>query len=290
MQQQSVDHHYIPQFYLRPWTGEDGLVCVFSRPHVRLEARRRPPRATGFERHLYTVSGLPPGQRSILEDEFFRNTDQAAYDALRFMLANQDGAADMPPRLRSGWSRFMLSLMHRSPERVTLLKEKCRIGLIERLAEIEPIYDEIRFPSDPPTFEALKASLQHDVEHKTWAVLLQDVIDSPTVGKFLNAMRWSIVTIQNPVHTLLTSDRPIYMTNGLDHPEAQIILPVGPAELFVAVNTAEMEDALRRSDPRALMRQMNHKVTTQARRYVYDGDDRQLRFVDNRLGHQRKGR
>ena len=41
-----------PQFYLRPWVGEDGLVCVFSRPYRNLEARQRPTRATGFERHL----------------------------------------------------------------------------------------------------------------------------------------------------------------------------------------------------------------------------------------------
>jgi len=284
MQQQSLDHHYIPQFYLRPWAGDDGLICVFSRPYARVEARRKPPRATGFERHLYTVPGLPPEQQSVLEDKFFRNTDQAAYDALQFMLANQDGSADMPSKLRSGWSRFILSLTHRSPERVALLKEKCRVGLIERLVEIESIYDEIRFPSDPPTFGEMKASLQHDIEHTTWVVLLQEVIDSPTVGKFLNAMRWSIVTIRNPGHSLLTSDRPIYMTNGLDHPEAQIILPVGPAQLFIAVNTPEMEEALRTFDPHALLRQMNDKVAIQARRYVYDRDDRQLRFVANRLG------
>jgi hypothetical protein len=33
-----------------------------------------------------------------------------------------------------------------------------------------------------------------------------------------------------------------------------------------------------------LLRQMNDKVAIQARRYVYDRDDRQLRFVANRLG------
>ena len=283
MRQQSFTHHYLPQFYLRPWVGADGLMCEFSRPRSLLEARRKSPKATAHERHLYTVTGLPPEQQGVLEDEFFRMTDQAAYDALSFMLANLDGTADMPSKLRSGWSRFILSLIHRTPERVALLKEKCRVGLAERLAEIEPVYDDFRTPSDPATFADLKAGMRHDVEHKTWAVLLQDVIDSATAGTFLNAMRWSIVTVKKPRHSLLTSDRPVHMTNGLDHPEGQIILPVGPTQMFVAVNTAEMEQVLRACDPCCLTRLVNNKTATEARKYVYDTDDRQLRFVGNRL-------
>jgi hypothetical protein len=27
----STRNHYLPQFYLQGWTGEDGLVCVFDR-------------------------------------------------------------------------------------------------------------------------------------------------------------------------------------------------------------------------------------------------------------------
>ena len=284
MKQQSLTHHHIPTFYLRRWAGSDGLICEFSRPHTQVKPKRKTPEAAGHQRGLYTVTGLPPERQSILEDDFFRRTDQSANDALSFMLANMDGTADMPSKLRSGWSRFILSLVHRNPERLGVLKEKCRVGLAERLAEVEPVYDEFRGPSDPPTFAQLKASMEHDVEHKTWAVLLQDVIDSVTVGTFLNAMRWSIVTVRNPEHLLLTSDRPVYMTNGIDHPEGQIILPVGPEQVFVAVNTSEMEQVLRNHDPRKLVHALNDKVASQAQRYVYGTDDRQLRYIENRLG------
>lgn len=284
MQQQSLVHHYLPRFYLRQWAGPDGLICEFSRPYMRVQARRKSPKATGHKPGLYTVTGLPPERQSILEDDFFRRTDQTAHDALRFMLANQDGTGDMPSKLRSGWSRFVLSLVHRTPERLALLKEKCRVALAERLAEIEPMYHEFRGPSDPPTFAQLKASMEHDAEHKTWALLLQDVVDSVTVGTFINAMRWSVVTVKNAPHSILTSDRPVYMTNGINHPEGQIILPIGPTRMFVAVNTPEMEDVLRTSDPHRLMGLMNDKVARHACRYVYGTDDRQLRYVENRLG------
>lgn len=266
MKQQSLTHHYIPTFYLRRWEGPDGLICEFSRPHIQVKPRRKTPEAAGHQRGLYTVTGLPPEQQSILEDDFFRKTDQIAHDALSFMLANADGAADMPSKLRSGWSRFILSMVHRNPERVDVLREKCRVGLAERMAEIEPVYDEFRGPSHPPTFAQLKASMEHDVEHKTWAVLLQDVINSVTVGTFMNAMRWSIVTVRNPEHLLLTSDRPVCMTNGIKHPRGEIIVPVGPEQVFVAVNTSEMEQVHRSYDPRKLVRALNDKVASQAQR------------------------
>ena len=285
--QQSFDHHYIPQFYLRRWAGPDKLICEFSRPHRRVVVQRKSPRAAGFQRHLYTVAGLPKGEQSILEDDFFRKTDQIAHDALRFMLGNGSGDQDMPAKLRSGWSRFILSVTHRSPERVALLKEKCRQELPQHLAKFEALYDELRTPSDPPTFVQLRAEMEHDVEHKTWAVLLQDVIDSETVGAFLNQMRWAVVTISGAPHTFLASDRPVYMTNGIKHPEGQIVVPVGPTQLFVAVNTPEMMTILQRWGPRELMRAVNDKVVAQAQRYVYDTDDRQLRFVENRLGRDR---
>lgn len=286
--QQSFDHHYIPQFYLRRWAGPDGLICEFSRPHRHIVIQRKSPRAAGFQRHLYTVNGLPEGEQSILEDSFFRKTDQIAHDALRFMLGNGGGDQDMSAKLRSGWSRFILSLKYRSPEGIAMLKDKCRQELPQHLAEIETHYDERRSPSHPPTFAQFREEMEHDVGHKLWAVLLQDVIDNKAVGTFLNQMRWAVVTISGAVlHPFLTSDRPIYMTDGIKHPEGQIIVPVGPTQMFVAVNTPEMMATLQHRNPCEVMRAVNDKVVAQAQRYVYGTDARQLRFIENRLMRSR---
>lgn len=288
-QQQSLKHHYIPCFYLRRWTAADGMVCEFSRPHKIVRPKRTPPEATGFQIGLYTVTGVEPASQSVIEDDFFRRADQKATDALAFMLANHDGSADMPSTLRSGWSRFILSLQHRNPETLAQLKAKCAAALRDRLPEIEASYDDMRGLDDPLTFAELKVRLEHDVEHKMWAVLLQDVVDSITVGAFINRMHWSIVTLQGARHRLLTSDRPVYMTNGIDHPEGQIIIPVGHNQVFVAVTTPEMEVVLRAQDGVELIRKINDGCARRAERFVYDTDDRQLRFVENRLRRLRPG-
>jgi len=73
------------------------------------------------------------------------------------------------------------------------------------------------------------------------------------------------------------------MTNGLDHSEAYIILPVSPACIFIAVNTPEMVRRISETDAHTLVKEINAKVVGQAIRYVYDTNDAQLRFVENRL-------
>lgn len=282
MKQQSNDHHYVPTFYLRRWAGQDGRICEFSRPYREAKPLRKMPEAAGFKRDLYMVPGMEPGMQSILEDVVFKRIDQHANDALAFMLANSDGTADMAPKLRSGWSRFLMSLMHRGPEQLAALKARCQAAIEEHLAGLEQTYGDQRQPSDPETYAEMRAAVAHDAEHKAWAMVLESAMDNPTVGTFINSMMWSIVAIRNPERSMLTSDRPLHITNGLDHAEAYIILPVGPTEIFIAVNTAETVGRVS-EEPRRLLKDINTKVVEQAVRYAYDTDDAQLRFVENRL-------
>lgn len=176
-----------------------------------------------------------------------------------------------------------MSLMHRGPEQLSALKLKCQIWMEEHLTGLEATYEERRQPSDPATYLEMRAAIEHDVTHKAWAMVLEGAIDNPTLGTFINAMHWSIVTVRNPEWSMLVSDRPLHMTNGIDHPEAYIILPIGPTHIFVAVNTPEMVRRISETEPRGLVKAINTKVVGQAVRYVYNTDDGQLRFVENRL-------
>jgi Protein of unknown function (DUF4238) len=113
---------------------------------------------------------------------------------------------------------------------------------------------------------------------------VQRIIDSPLMGGHLNQMRWSVVSFRNERHTFLTSDRPIIMTNGMVKPDNHLAIPIGPRMLFIATNTVEMERTIRNMNARQLMEQVNNRVVSQARKYVWGIDDTQLRFVRNRFG------
>jgi hypothetical protein len=115
---------------------------------------------------------------------------------------------------------------------------------------------------------------------------VQNLIDSPRMGGHLNQMRWAVVTFNKEKHTLLTSDRPIIMTNGIIGQNDHLVLPVGPRMLFLATNNIETENRLRAIDAGIFMAQVNNRVVSQARKYVYGNDNKQLRFVENRLGRR----
>jgi hypothetical protein len=58
--------------------------------------------------------------------------------------------------------------------------------------------------------------------------------------------------------------------------------------MFFPSQTEDGEREFRRLDPKAVMRLSNDTVARRASRLVLSKDDRQLRFVENRLGRQPK--
>ncbi len=98
-------------------------------------------------------------------------------------------------------------------------------------------------------------------------------------------MRWMVLTDPKPRFQLLTSDRPLLVTNGIGHPNGQIILPISPFHIFVATNNVQTENHIRTVwNTRQAIPQVNHRVSCQSRKYVYGSDDLQLSFVSKRLG------
>jgi hypothetical protein len=52
-------------------------------------------------------------------------------------------------------------------------------------------------------------------------------------------MQWAVIHFDETHHMLLTSDRPIVMTNGLAHATSHIVMPISPRRIFVAANNRE---------------------------------------------------
>ncbi len=116
------------------------------------------------------------------------------------------------------------------------------------------------------------------------ARVMAGLCDDPVIGKAINEMRWSVMQTHGVGASLLTSDRPVIMSNGLAYPGSFIILPIGPMSAFLAVR-GEAEEAQFHEKPIAeLVEVINHTVAWQAQDYVWGADDGQIGFVDERLG------
>jgi hypothetical protein len=112
-------------------------------------------------------------------------------------------------------------------------------------------------------------------------------MDSENVGTFLNRMRWAVIRTHESRYSLLTSDRPIVMTNGLRDPKSHIVMPISPIRVFAMANNLEtLREVYNLMERGGGVRLLNNRMARQARKYVYGTDDLSLSFVEARLGEQ----
>ena len=196
-------------------------------------------------------------------------------------MLNHDNV-DFPDR--TSWARFIMSQLHRSPEGIRRVGEMVANQFEHDLAAmIELHYDELRTENDPPTFEEFRYSYtQADVVQ---LLILSRIMNSELVGTALVRMCWAVIRTHTLNHLLLTSDRPLVMTDGLARPDAHILLPISPIRVFAVAHT---EDVLRQIDDKIQhgggVQLLNNRLARQARKYVWAVDDAPLQFIEQRLG------
>jgi hypothetical protein len=282
-------HHYIPEFYLKQWAGADGRLVEFCRRQRKgkniVVARHTYPGGTGYQRGLYSIKGVPDDVKDVLENKFLSVADGQAATSLVEMVRGKDAPTGGH---KAAWIRFVLSLMHRNPEGVTRAFDAIQKHYQEHdLDESRVRYAAERRQTDPDTLEEfLEIMAPRAVSHATAKYLLR-VIQSPQVGNAIMSMHWFVVAMEGLRHPLLTSDRPIVMTNGLGRPDSHLVLPVSPQHIFVAAASDDEVAKLKEFAKRGLLaKELNDRVTRQARKFVYASDPSQMRFVTKRLGEK----
>jgi hypothetical protein len=201
-----------------------------------VKARRVDPDGTGFLRGLNTFARLRPELADILEHRFFKTVDNDA--AMTLEMLNRD-YVDFTNR--SDWSRFIMSQMNRSPEGIQRIGQIVADGFARDLENlIRENYDELRTENDLPTFEEFRFTTNQADIDRTHLLVLSRVMNSQLVGTFLNRMRWPVIRTLRSNYPLLTSDRPLVMTNGLNRPEAHLLLPISPVRIFAGAHTDQV--------------------------------------------------
>jgi hypothetical protein len=142
----------------------------------------------------------------------------------------------------------------------------------------------MRGPNDPESFDDYKAGLASNPIDVPATRVLPVLLKSKRVIRMLASFKWRTATVLSAKYRLLTSDRPVIMTNGLVRPNAHIVLPISPRRLFIATKNEETFQAISSMPTDQLAKAVNNHVAQQAHKFVYGTDDRQLRYVANRLG------
>jgi uncharacterized protein DUF4238 len=276
------DNHYIPIFYQKRWAiRSDGRVCVYSRPYKVARAQRKHPKGVGYQRDLYGVKNADAAVTSYLERHFFKMTDDVAARALAVIEAGP--WKPMDTTTRSGWTRFIMSLLHRNPEQVGRFLHIVSQYVAILKPQYEKLYYDKRDANHPSTFEEFWQNALPDIVGRTWVNLIQTTIDSKFIGDHFNSLVWRVLNFQSS-YTFLTGDRPIIMTNGMNNVESHLAIPIGPRKLFIAAHTTDWADKLARDNADKLVTFVNDKIVRQARRFCVGVDDTHLSFFAKRFG------
>lgn len=235
-------------------------MCEYTRqgPHKQLQMKRRAPTATGYQRDLYSLPGPEINNPTVLETEFLQPIDDRGAKALTALEAGA-GANDID---RRGLVQFVLSMMYRSPERILYLENSLRNELAEA-----------------PSLLAAHPSIYRHGALGTFAQLVQSKRTLPR----LMQMSIGLMISKAKCHDFLTSDCPIIMSHGIAEPDGFIILPTGPKSLLLLYGNPKIPEFLARQPANRLAARLNDAVALQAKEMIFAVDDRQNRFIENRL-------
>ncbi|MBX3498096.1 MAG: DUF4238 domain-containing protein [Alphaproteobacteria bacterium] len=278
-------HHYIPVFYLTPWAQRRGELYEFSKPYKRVVGKWRHPKATGYKVGLYTMPGVPPEHAQEIEKRLMGMTDGSAAQAHRILLSANTAEPYMSAELRFAWARFIYALIFRSPHYLDRIRASYAEDAARLVDSYSDLYDSLRAPTDPATFEEFRAGFLANPRNLTPLNVLRALILGGDGPLHISAMHYRVFQLPSSVkRSFLTSDRPIIMTNGLTKPEGHIIVPLSPTALFVADNTDRAFKYVRSLSPPTLIRHVNKQVAEQSHQLVYSRDESPLQFITPLLG------
>ncbi len=274
------DHHFIPVFYLKKWVGADGKLFEYSRPYAnKFSVKPVGPRGTGFQTDLYNFPNCPPEIAHHLEAEFLMQTDNDAAKALEKHLTGNNAA--WTNEERSAWSRFINNFRIRHPDPFAEIKASVNFNWLRGDAATQKQYELLRQPDFPPTFEEWVRAQGNNLEDRIIVRLLQAVLDNEPAGTRVNRMLWNVLDLSASSFKLLTSDWPV--VRRFYGEIILLMLPISPTVLFTAVTHRHMFERVRKQRPDDLVRFVNEDVVSKARRFVYSSDNRQERFIFNRM-------
>ena len=276
-------HHYIPQFYLREWTGPDKQLERYTKPiEGKLDIKRRPTKAVGWWVDLYRAPENDPYKDHFLEWGFFKLLDDRAAQVFRKL--NAPTIPTLSGDDISIWSTFLMSLLHRTPEALAAYKDTAGRIWDKTIPEVRDKYDELRTPDQPQTVEEYETSLTAVDRERAVMRNFVHVIANPNIANFLNRLHWTTFDRPDDCPDYLLSDDPLARTNGLKKADGHLAIPISPRRLAIGVYDQDFLDEFGRMRPRDIVRNMNTWTVEGARHFVVSKDRRQTKFIANRFG------
>lgn len=271
-------HHYVPQFYLNAWCTPDGQaqgerLYRFQWKRDRFLVERAHPRSSGALDRLYSLDSVPPNEQQRIEKEFLAEVIDAPAGMVLNKMRTAGRGHDLSARERHVWTRFLMAQRIRSPEIVRLLDEQGPSTLREVLAANPEEYEALKEGENPETLlEWLDRAKPGLIEDFGKLLIPSMILDDRAYNRIIQ-MHWWQMNFGATGISLLSSDHPLVIMPGIDHPGCVLAMPVSPTFAFFACPDNRVATYLTQCySPRELATWLNMQVIRLAESQVYGVD------------------
>lgn len=262
-----VKHHYVPQFYLSRWCNDEGKVPFFMRQKdgAILESKVIP-KATAFENNLYSYEKVPLENRQAVEKFFGTIIESQAAPVLNKLLAGD--IEKLTDDERQSWARFLTASRLRVPEWINDIKKSASEELVRSLIEDHEGFVDAGGDSSDTLTAWVERNMVGLIDN-FGLMILPEVICDPSHISFFCGMHWWVEDLSQASVSLLTSDRPLWISTDLKKPTGLLALPLSPTHVFFSATNKQLQLALQKGGASKMARRCNTSIVQQAARFVY---------------------
>lgn len=271
------DHHFIPQFYLRPWLSRnDRKLVEYGRvpPTMEIRCRRWVTSKTGYVPNLYTLPGVTEETKQNVEKVFYQEVDTSAAK-VRDKLLKREEMTDEDLYI---WARFLLSLGIRNPTEMEKFKERLKRDFVKPDARLEARWQEVRKDGQPATVEEALLQLNPHTPEMAAIIISTKLAQNQNVIRTLMGADWMVYDASGAKRRFLTCDRPLIMT-PLGRDDGQVAIPLSPDKLLTIFMKPKWNDELQYIPSDQVVEGVNRMIIAQAREKVYGVDNSYLEEV-----------
>lgn len=263
-----MDHHYVPQFYLRYWADHDGRI-----PNVHwLKGRAIPgfiksSKGTGYERDLYAREHVPPEERHRIETHFFSILDDRA-SKIHAKLERRERFTFTEAE-RHDWAIFLAAANARTPDIVEFIKKDAEENLRKKLEENpEEVEEKLGYKPPFTLTEWVEKHAPDQLANFGLKMLLKYLTRDDIIQQFMD-MIWTVHPSNSRHKELLTCDRPLwYFGKPHDH-NFTMMMTLSPRSVFIAAKTDDLAEKMKAMPSMKLARLINESVFNRAYERVY---------------------
>ena len=269
-------HHFIPKFLLKAWhSGHDQNLTRMSWVNGRFVVARKNAESAGREPGLYAIRTGP--NPNVVEEQYLRDLDTRAARVHQKFVA--PSSVPITKDDREVWSRFIVSMLLRTPDMIEHVRERGRNVLMAQIEKDPEEYEKLRQGTDPATLRQLFEVLFPHMPHDFGVFTLPQLVESQLMNTALLGSYWRVIGIPQMIpRALIIGDRPL-IYRGRMADSYLMALPISPTRVFYSFNHRKTGDILQQIGPIRILRSINTEQIWQSKRHVFARDDSEAKRV-----------